>query len=40
VNANLWGDLFWLIGFSVFFICVAAVCIAMIVTGYRGEDDD
>jgi hypothetical protein len=30
VNANLWGDLFWLIGVSVFMICGTAVMIALI----------
>jgi hypothetical protein len=30
VNPNLWGDLFWLIGISVFMICGTAVLITFI----------
>lgn len=35
MNASLWGDLFWLIGISVFMICGAAVLITFI----RSLDD-
>jgi hypothetical protein len=32
MTPSLWGDLFWLIGWCVFFICGAAVLIAIIRT--------
>lgn len=30
MNASLWGDLFWLIGLSVFMLCGTAILITVI----------
>jgi hypothetical protein len=32
VNANLWGDLFWLIGWCVLMICGTAIIVTLIRT--------